>query len=258
VASTGAPVPGVVTVTGLSNGTQYHWRARVRDAAGQTSGWVSFGANAENARDLGVDTAAPSGSIVVAKGATWTRTPAVTLTLKCSDSRSGCSLMQLSQDGGPFSAPEPVASSRPWTLTGGDGKKTVSVRYLDAAGNVSKALPDTITLDTASPVISAVAAAPNPFQHHLGQSTTLSFRAADALSGTCPATLRILDAGGRLVKSLAKKVKCAPGGTLTSLPWDGRNASGALVPAGTYTIEVSATDAAGNLSAVGRATVVAQ
>ena len=47
VASTGAPVQGVVTVTGLMNGSQYHWRARTRDAAGLTSGWVSFGGNAE-------------------------------------------------------------------------------------------------------------------------------------------------------------------------------------------------------------------
>ena len=56
VASTGAPVQGVVSVTGLVNGSQYHWRARTRDAAGQTSGWASFGGNAETARDVGVDT----------------------------------------------------------------------------------------------------------------------------------------------------------------------------------------------------------
>jgi hypothetical protein len=258
VPSTGAPVQGAVTVTGLSNGTQYHWRARTRDAAGQTSGWVSFGANAESARDVGVDTAAPSGSIVVAKGSAWTRTPAVTLTLKCSDSRSGCSRMQLGQDGGPFTAPEPFATTRAWTLTGADGKKTVSVRYLDGAGNVSKAFPDTITLDTTGPVVTAVAATPSPFEHHLGQTTTIRFRTADALSGACPTTIRILDASGRLVKSFAKKVKCPAGGALTSLAWDGRNGSRALVPAGTYTIEVIATDLAGNTSTAARATVVAQ
>ena len=56
VASTGAPVPGSVTVTGLSNGLTYHWRARVRDAAGQVSGWASFGGNAETSGDVSVDT----------------------------------------------------------------------------------------------------------------------------------------------------------------------------------------------------------
>jgi hypothetical protein len=111
VASTGAPVQGVVSVTGLTNGSQYHWRARTRDAAGQTSGWVSFGGTAESARDVGIDTSAPTGSIVVANGSTWTRTSPVTLTLKCTDTRSGCSQMQLAQDAGAFTfrsrSPEP-------------------------------------------------------------------------------------------------------------------------------------------------------
>jgi flagellar hook assembly protein FlgD len=38
--------------------------------------------------------------------------------------------------------------------------------------------------------------------------------------------------------------------------WDGRNAANVRVPAGTYTIEVTATDRAGNTSAVARGTVV--
>ena len=45
---------------------------------------------------------------------------------------------------------------------------------------------------------------------------------------------------------------------MTSTIWDGRNAARALVPPGTYTIEVVVTDAAGNVSAVGRGSVVAQ
>src|SRR5262249_1643498 len=52
VPSAGAPVQGSVTVTGLSNGGQYHWRARVRDAGGQVSGWVSFGGNTETSSDV--------------------------------------------------------------------------------------------------------------------------------------------------------------------------------------------------------------
>jgi len=40
--------------------------------------------------------------------------------------------------------------------------------------------------------------------------------------------------------------------------WDGRNAANVPVPAGTYTIEVAATDRAGNAGAVARGTVVAQ
>jgi hypothetical protein len=40
--------------------------------------------------------------------------------------------------------------------------------------------------------------------------------------------------------------------------WDGRNGAHALVPPGTYSIEIIATDLAGNTSATGRASVVAQ
>jgi subtilisin family serine protease len=256
VASSGAPVQGVVTVTGLTNGSQHHWRARTRDAAGQTSGWVSFGGNAETARDAGIDTAAPSGSIKVAGGETWTTTRSVTLTLKCTDSKSGCRQMQLAQDGGAFTPPEPFGGTRTWTLTGTDGKKTLAVRYLDDAGNVSKSYADTITLDTTAPVVSAVAATPNPFP--LGQSTTISFRTADAVSGTCRATLRILDASARLVRTLTKSSPCPAGGAKASVGWDGRNTARAPVPPGTYTIEVVATDLAGNTSAAGRGTVTAQ
>ncbi|MBI4457425.1 IPT/TIG domain-containing protein, partial [Candidatus Uhrbacteria bacterium] len=40
---TGTPVTGVVTLTGLADGTSYHWRARVKNnATGETSNWVSY------------------------------------------------------------------------------------------------------------------------------------------------------------------------------------------------------------------------
>ena len=256
VASSGTPVQGVVTVTGLTNGSQHHWRARARDAAGQTSGWVSFGGNAETARDVGVDTASPTGSIVVAGGTVWTSARSVSLSLTCTDTKSGCRQMQFAQDAGAFTPPEPFSGTRTWTLTGADGKKTVSVRYLDGAGNVSGSYADTITLDTTAPVVSAVAATPNPFLR--GQSTTISFRTADALSGSCGADVRILDTSAQLVRSLPKSAKCPAGGATASVRWDGRNTARALVPPGTYTIEVVATDLAGNTSAVGRGTVTAQ
>jgi hypothetical protein len=249
-------VQGAVTVTGLRNGYQYHWRARTRDAAGQSSGWVSFGANAETARDVGVDATAPVGSIVIAAGSVWTKTRAVSLALRCADTRSGCPQMQLAQDTGAFTPPEPFSASRTWTLTGADGKKTVSVRYLDGAGNVSRSYVDTIMLDTTAPAVTAVTATPNPFVR--GQATTIRFRAADALSPACRADVRILDASGRLVRSLVKSVLCPAAGAVASVAWDGRNTARALVPPGTYTIEVIATDVAGNASAAAHGSVVAQ
>lgn len=43
-----------ITVTGLTDGTEYHWQARAVDAGGRASGWVSFGTNAEQDRDFQV------------------------------------------------------------------------------------------------------------------------------------------------------------------------------------------------------------
>jgi len=60
----GSTVEGVVTGEGLSSGTTYHWRARVRDSGMLTSPWESFGGNAETDMDFGVDMAVPQVSVI--------------------------------------------------------------------------------------------------------------------------------------------------------------------------------------------------
>ena len=132
------------------------------------------------------------------------------------------------------------------------------VRYLDRAGNVSQSFRDTITLDSAGPVVGSITATPNPFEPQRGQTTTIRIPVSDNLSGSCPLQIRILDAAGGLVKSMPRTVTCSAAGTTTSVVWDGRNAANVPVPAGIYTIEVAATDRAGNAGAVARGTVVAQ
>ncbi|HIA92232.1 TPA: hypothetical protein EYO12_03940 [Candidatus Saccharibacteria bacterium] len=50
---------------GLASGdNEYHWQAATRDLYGAYSNWVSFGANAENERDVGIDTTPPVPGIV--------------------------------------------------------------------------------------------------------------------------------------------------------------------------------------------------
>ena len=113
----------------------------------------------------------------------------------------------------------------------------------------------TITLDSAGPVVGAITATPNSCPEppdddsHPGVGQPL---------GLVPAPDQVLDAAGGLVKSLPRTVTCSPAGTTTSVVWDGRNAANVPVPAGTYTIEVAATDRAGNAGAISRGTVVAQ
>lgn len=55
-----------LTDTGVSqtDGTQYHWQARVKDSFGAYSSWGSFGGNGEGASDYGIDTTAPTAAAV--------------------------------------------------------------------------------------------------------------------------------------------------------------------------------------------------
>ncbi|MBI4948014.1 hypothetical protein HY844_00425 [Candidatus Berkelbacteria bacterium] len=60
VSYAGTPLTASATVSGLANNSEYHWQVRVKDAANEYSAWVSYGGNAESARDFGTDTSAPS------------------------------------------------------------------------------------------------------------------------------------------------------------------------------------------------------
>ena len=63
VSYSGTALEATYTASGLTNDEEYHWQARVKDAAGAYSSWVSFGANAESARDFGIDTSSPTGTV---------------------------------------------------------------------------------------------------------------------------------------------------------------------------------------------------
>jgi len=55
-----------------------------------------------------------------------------------------------------WSAWEPYATSKTWTLTGGNGTKTVYAQYRDSQGNESAKYSDTIILDGTAPTGSIV------------------------------------------------------------------------------------------------------
>jgi autotransporter-associated beta strand protein len=68
--SPGNPVAITVTVTGLTDATEYHWQVQAKDAAAAYSSFATYGSNTENpptnpaARDFGVDTTGPTGGTV--------------------------------------------------------------------------------------------------------------------------------------------------------------------------------------------------
>jgi hypothetical protein len=147
-----APVSDGATSLSVFDGTDPNgtWRLfAVDDVAGDVTK-VEGGWSLRIAYD---DSAAPTGTVSVAAGAAATASRAVTLDLTASDPApaTGVSRMRFSNDATTYSAFQPYAATAPWTLSDGDGTKTVYAQFEDAAGNVSTAASDTIVLDTTGP-----------------------------------------------------------------------------------------------------------
>lgn len=134
------------TFTGTKNCYLY-----VRDMKNLYSGWVNKGKVIINVPDV----TSPTGSIAINNHAQYTNAANVTLNLTATDNTggSGVSAMQFSADGTNYSAFEPYQSVKSWTLSVGDGLKSVCVKFRDVAGNISTAYSAGITLDTTLPVV---------------------------------------------------------------------------------------------------------
>ena len=99
---------------------------------------------------------APTGSIIVNSGQISTSSINVTLTLTATDIEGEAIEMRFSNDGITWSSWESKISTRSWTLSHGEGSKTVYMQLRDTAGNISNTFTDTIVLDTTPPVITGV------------------------------------------------------------------------------------------------------
>ena len=138
---------------GVTNGvrTMNVW---YKDAAGNISTTYSD--------SIILDTTFPTGSIVINGNAASTNSTASTLTLTCSDTGSGCGQMQFSNDNVTYSAFETFATTKAWSLSAGDGTKTVYLKLKDVAGNISPTYSDTIVLATIAPDTTITSSPANP------------------------------------------------------------------------------------------------
>ena len=97
-----------------------------------------------------VDTLEPTGTVAINGNAAFTRTTTVTLSLAATDA-SGVAEMCISNVSS-CSAWGPFAKTKAWTLTSGDGVKTVYAWFRDRVGNsTASAAQDQITLDSTAP-----------------------------------------------------------------------------------------------------------
>jgi hypothetical protein len=97
---------------------------------------------------LKIDKSAPTGTVSINDGASRTRSRSVTLTLSATDPSpgSGVSQMRISntQSGLSSASWEAYSTTKAWSLSSGQGTKTVYVQYRDRAGNLSALATDTI------------------------------------------------------------------------------------------------------------------
>lgn len=166
------------------------------------------------------DTTPPTGSLSINDGSTATNNLTVSLTLTASDTESGVSQMQISNDNSTWPTPEPFSTSKSWTLEPGDGQKTVYIKFSDNAGNWSPVYNSTIILDTAAPAVAITS--PSAYATRENQPL-LTYTVTDATA----------------ISAVTVTVDGAAVATRT-----GDNLS--LLSDGTHTVTVGAIDSAGN------------
>lgn len=157
VSYSGSGVAVTNTISGLTDATQYHWQARIKDAAGAYSSWVSYGGNSDTTpgadRDFGLDTTAPSGGTVYDGSSTGVDASISTTSLSSlsanwsgiSSGASGLSLYEyaIGTTAGGTDIKNWTSNSTTTSIT--DNSLTLdtshlyyfSVRTTDSAGNVS-------------------------------------------------------------------------------------------------------------------------
>ncbi|MEQ8767758.1 MAG: IPT/TIG domain-containing protein [Planctomycetota bacterium] len=148
----------IETMVPMADGDGWFVNLRSVDVAGN---WEDAAASIGPFR---IDTTAPTeGTVAIASGAPQTSVLVVDLDgLGATETGSGLSQMQLSNDGVRWSPPEAAAETRgDWDLSayGGNafvGTKTVHVRFLDVAGNLSAVFTDTIDFQPGQPEIDVI------------------------------------------------------------------------------------------------------
>ncbi len=129
-----------ITGPALADGSSHYFHVRTVDNAGN-------GSTALHTGPFKIDTSPPTGTVIISNGAASTTSQSVTLTLSATDTVSGLSQMKFSNDNVNWSSPVTYSTSAAWTLTSGEGTKTVYARFSDAAGNwTAAAISDQITL----------------------------------------------------------------------------------------------------------------
>ncbi len=99
-----------------------------------------------------VDKTAPTGTISTDP---IINSPTITLTLSATDVVSGVAQMRFSNDGVNYSNWESYAPTKTWSVTNGDGQKTVSAQYIDNVG-LTSTYSVSVNLESVKPALIAI------------------------------------------------------------------------------------------------------
>ncbi|MEK6742172.1 MAG: hypothetical protein AABZ15_01065, partial [Nitrospirota bacterium] len=140
-----------------------------------------------------------------------------------------------------------------------EGSHTIAYRSTDRSGNAETAKTANVVVDDSAPVVSLFSAAPAvitpsaPESSTLVKQTVLSARAADAIAlmnarydvASGSAADDAAFAGLPVVRTM---IGALSSGITANVSWNGRDTAGNFVPAGMYTIRLTATDQLGHAS----------
>ncbi len=219
--------------------------------AGATDAATNLNTTSSTDNTVTWDTTAPTGSLTMNSGATYTNSTSVTLNLNATDTNgivsyrvangSDCSSASFVT---PFTAISPYSANPAFTLVGGDGTRTVCVQYKDAAGNLSTTYTDTIIQDTTAPT----------------GSLTMNSGATYTNSTSVTLNLNATDTNGIVSYRVANGSDCSSASFVTPFtaisPYSANPAFTLVGGDGTRTVCVQYKDAAGNLSTTYTDTII--
>jgi Protein of unknown function (DUF1566) len=221
--------------TNLTLGKTYYYRVCALDKAGN----ISTGATAS--QKVLSEYTPPTGSVVINSGDLYTKTAKVTLTINADDN-GGSGLYQMCvSNTATCTAWIPYATSKAWTLTTGDGPKTVNILFKDKNGNATAPADayhsNSIILDTKPP---------------LG-TITINGGAYSTNDPNVTLSLSVADVNG------VTDMQFSTNNNWTGVPWETFAPTKAYtVPAttGVRTVYARFRDVAGNVSAVCSDTII--
>jgi hypothetical protein len=248
--SSAAPVEqgvAAIAVHGLAAG-QYHWQARLTSAGG-AGVWTPY---AQGAAAFGVQPTPPRAPVVTSPtdphSGTLYATATVSFTWSTPADPAGIAGYSYRLDTDPRGqAREVIRTQAQQVSLGGLGTGTYyfHVRAVDAVGNWSPSTTFRVRIDVTAPRVTR-----HRFSAYYFDPALEALRLSYTLSKVSRVTIGIYNATGRRVRHIVPRT-LLPAHVPLSVTWDGRDNAGHVVPAGSYSLWLRATDRLGNSHSIG-------